>query len=279
MPWKETGSVLERTRFIEEYLSGFYSIAELADRYGVSRKTLYKWLSRHDHGGLAGLADRSRSPIRCPHQTEEAIAEAIVNFRRRFPFMGPRKIIARLGELEPHIRWPAPSTAGDILHREGLVARRRRRHPPVHPQRNPRRAEHPNDLMTIDFKGQFRLKNGRYCYPLTIVDAFSRYIFACQALDSNQYEPVRHVFEDVFRTYGLPRAILSDNGSPFASPGIARLSRLSLELPAIVLEYSDDFADLHGAERTTRLKQPSEVPNLFRKALQANVPTPEDLLR
>src|SRR6266536_4942834 len=228
MPWKETGRVFERTRFIDDYLSGCFTIAELAARYGVSRKTLYKWLGRHDDAGLAGLADHSRAPAVCPHRTPEMVADQIVAFRRRFPYMGPKKIIARLSELEPLVDWPAPSTAGDILRRNGLVRRRVRRRPPVHPLRLPVKATAPNEVMTIDFKGQFRLRNRQYCYPLTIVDGFSRYILACDALTSTQMEPARTVFERVFRTYGLPCCILSDNGSPFASPGLARLSRLSM---------------------------------------------------
>lgn len=228
MPWKETGRMFERTRFIEEYLSGCYTIAELASRYGVSRKTMYKWLGRHDESGLSGLEDRSRAPAECPHRTDAAIEEEIVSFRKRFPFMGPKKIIARLSELQPKVEWPAPSTAGDILQRRGLVERRVRRRPAVHPVRVPVKPTAPNDVMTIDYKGQFRLGDGSYCYPLTIVDSFSRYILACDALPSTRYEGTRKALERVFRIYGLPRCILSDNGTPFASAGLGRLSRLSM---------------------------------------------------
>lgn len=228
MPWKETGRVFERTRFIENYLSGCFTISELSSRYNVSRKTLYKWIARHDESGLAGLQDQSRAPMMCPHRTEETIEEAIIAFRKRFPFMGPKKIIARLSELEPNVDWPAPSTAGEILDRRGLVEHRKRRRPPVHPSRMPARPKAPNDMMTIDYKGHFRLGNHEYCYPLTIVDGFSRYILACEALTSTRYEGTRKVMERVFREFGLPRRILSDNGAPFASPGLAGLSQLSL---------------------------------------------------
>jgi putative transposase len=228
MPWKETGRVFERTRFIDEYLSGCFTISELSSRYHVSRKTLYKWLARHDRKGLVGLEDRSRAPLECPHRTVEAVEEAIIKFRKRFPFMGPKKIIARLSELEPDVDWPAPSTAGEILDRRGLVEHRKRRQPPKHPSRMPVKSTAPNDVMTIDYKGQFRLGNHEYCYPLTIVDGFSRYILACEALTSTRYEGTRKAMERVFRTFGLPRCILSDNGTPFASPGLGRLSRLSM---------------------------------------------------
>ena len=228
MPWKETGRVLERTRFIEDYLSGCFTISELSSRYHVSRKTLYKWLARHDGSGLAGLDDQSRAPIDCPHRTGDAVEEAILKFRKRFPFMGPKKIVARLSELQPGVEWPAPSTVGAILDRRGLIEHRKRRQPPVHPSRMPTKPIAPNDVMTIDYKGHFRLGNHEYCYPLTIVDGFSRYILACDALTTTRYEGTRKVMERVFRTFGLPRSILSDNGAPFASTGLGHLSRLSM---------------------------------------------------
>src|SRR5215210_5288999 len=112
MPWKVTGPVQERTRFIETYLSGFFTITELAERFGMSRQKLHKWLGRHDGDGAKGLVDRSRAPLHVPHRTSEDVAEQIIAFRRRFPHMGPRKIVARLAELHPEIDWPAPSTAG-----------------------------------------------------------------------------------------------------------------------------------------------------------------------
>jgi transposase InsO family protein len=220
--------MLERARFIEDYLSGFYSITELASRYGVSRRTLHKWLGRHDVAGSDGLLDHSRAPLHSPHRTSDDLVARIVAFRKRFPFMGPRKIIARLTELHPDLDWPAPSTAGDILARADLVHPRRRRNPPAHPLRERTKPNAPNDLMTADYKGEFLLGNHRYCYPLTIVDHVTRFILACIAFTSTQQVHTQRAFERVFREYGLPWAILSDNGSPFGSPGLARLSRLSL---------------------------------------------------
>ena len=228
MPWEVTGPVQERTRFIETYLTGLYTITELAQRFGVSRQKLHKWLARHDVDGLSGLVDRSRAPRHIPHRTSNEIAEKIVAFRRRFPHMGPRKIIARLSELHPDIEWPAASTAGDILRRADLVPRRERRSPPAHPLRVRSSPAEPNDLMTVDYKGHFRLGNQAYCYPLTVVDHVSRYLLACDAYPSNEGPHTRRAFERIFREYGLPKAILSDNGSPFGSPGLARLSTLSL---------------------------------------------------
>jgi putative transposase len=124
MPWKETGPVLERVRFIDDYLTGLYTITELSARYGVSRRVLHKWLSRHDAAGAAGLEDRSRAPLNIPHRTDDKIADQIIAFRRRFPHMGPRKIAARLSEIHPDVERPAPSTIGDILHRANLVSPR-----------------------------------------------------------------------------------------------------------------------------------------------------------
>jgi transposase InsO family protein len=228
MPWEVTGPVRERERFIEAYLTGFYTITELAGRFGMSRQQLHKWLARHNVDGMKGLVDRSRAPLHIPHRTSDEITEQIIAFRRRFPYMGPRKIIARLTELHPDVEWPAPSTAGDILHRANLVQPRERRTPPAHPLRVRSEPVEPNDLMTVDYKGQFLLGNHRYCYPLTVVDHVSRYLLACEAYPSCEGPHTRRAFERIFREYGLPRAILSDNGSPFGSPGLARLSRLSL---------------------------------------------------
>jgi len=227
MPWKKAGPMLERRRFIEEYLSGFYSITELAIRYGVSRRTLHKWLARHDGDGAEGLVDRSKAPLRSPQRTSDDVAARIVAFRKRFPFMGPRKIIARLAELHPELVWPAPSTAGDILARADLVSRRRRRNPPAHPLRARTTATARNDLMTIDYKGQFLLGNHRYCYPLTITDGHSRFLLGCQALSSTRVEEAKPIFTRIFKEYGLPNRIRTDNGVPFATNTLARLSRLS----------------------------------------------------
>ena len=228
MPWEVTGPVRERERFIETYLTGLYTITELAERFGVSRQKLYKWLARHNADGMRGLVDRSRAPLHIPHRTSAEVADMILEFRRRFRFMGPRKILARLSELHPDIDWPAASTIGDLLRRANLIEPRERRSPPAHPLRTRSEPTEPNDLFTVDYKGQFLLGNHRYCYPLTMVDHVSRFLLACDAYPSNEGPHTRRAFERIFREYGLPRAILSDNGSPFGSPGLARLSRLSL---------------------------------------------------
>jgi transposase InsO family protein len=229
MPWEVTDPMREREKFVVDVCSGLYTVVELAERYGVSRKTLYKWLNRYEAEGLSGLEDRSRAPGSCPHQTPAELEAEIVAYRRRFPLMGPKKIITRLSDRSPHLAWPSPSTAGDILNRHELIERPyKRRGPPQHPRSNSVKADGPNDVMTLDFKGQFRLGNRMVCYPLTAMDLNSRFLMSCQALGSNQLEPTRLALERLFHTYGLPRAIRSDNGSPFGSPGLGRLSKLSL---------------------------------------------------
>ncbi|HEV7764876.1 MAG TPA: helix-turn-helix domain-containing protein [Thermoanaerobaculia bacterium] len=164
------------------YLTGLYTLSELADRFSVSRQKLHKWLARHNADGMKGLVDRSRAPLHIPHRTSENVAGEIIAFRRRFPHMGPRKIIARLAELHPDIEWPAPSTAGDILRRANLIQPRERRSPPAHPLRVRSEPTEPNDLMTVDYKGQFLLGNHCYCYPLTVVDHVSRYLHRLRCL-------------------------------------------------------------------------------------------------
>jgi transposase-like protein len=198
--------VQERERFIETYLTGLYSVSELAERFGVSRQKLHKWLVRHNADGMKGLVDRSRAPHHIPHRTSSEVEEKIVAFRRRFPHMGPRKVIARLAELHPDTDWPSPSTAGDILCRANLVRPRERRSPPAHPLRVRSQPIEPNDLMTVDYKGQFLMGNHRYCYPLTVVDHVSRYLLACDAFPSNEGAHTQRAFERIFREYGLPRA-------------------------------------------------------------------------
>jgi putative transposase len=164
-----------------------------------------------------------------PHQLSSEKASQLVDLRRRFPRWGPRKLSAWLEHRHPEESWPATSTIGDLLKRQGLVENRpsrRRALPPRAPQVE---ASGPNEVWSGDFKGQFRLGNSRLCYPLTITDGFSRYLLGCQSLESPSGEACRRVFESLFREYGLPRAILTDNGSPFAATSsLARLSRLSV---------------------------------------------------
>ena len=230
MPWKETEPMTERMRFMMEWESGLFDWSELCVLYGVSRKTGYKWLRRWESGGADGLRDRSRAPRGCPHRTSREVEERIVGLRGRRPNWGPVTPRLRLRREEPEVSWPAASTIGGILKRRGLSQPRRRRRKPEALFGNPERlqTQGPHEVLTADFKGQFRTGDGRYCYPLTIQDHYSRYALCCEALGSTGGGGVRKRFEGVFREYGLPEAILTDNGAPFAGVGLRRLSRLSV---------------------------------------------------
>ena len=228
MPWLETAPVEERNAFITDHHLGLYAMNELCARYGVSRKTGYKWLARYDVGGRAALADRSRAPHHCPQRIPADVAERICAARRSHPSWGPGMLLQWLARHDPSIVWPASSTAGDLLARRGLVKKRRRRRPHFHPGVVAPVTHAPNDLWTADFKGHFRTRDGVYCYPLTIADLHTRYLLTCQGLLSTKGVGVRASFERAFRCYGLPRAIRTDNGVPFATTGIHGLSQLNV---------------------------------------------------
>lgn len=227
MPWKETNPVLERHHFAQDLASGQWTMTELCRRYGISRNSGYKWRDRYEEEGLRGLLDRSRAPRSCPHQTSTDLVALVLEEHRRFGW-GPRKILKRLRTRDPHRDWPARSTICDILARHGHVHPRRRRRRWKHPGAAPLQTTGPNQVWTIDFKGQFRLRSGAYCYPLTVIDHFSRYLLGCQALPDVGGAGVKPHLRHLFRTCGLPEAIRSDNGAPFASTGIHGLNGLNV---------------------------------------------------
>lgn len=220
----------QRQQFIADHRRSLYSMSELCARYRISRKTGYKWLGRYEAEGRAGLTDRSHAPLHCPHRIEGSMAILLTDTRRAHPSWGPGKILDYLRPRHRRIqRWPAISTVGDLLTREGLVQKRRRRRPPVqHPGAVPIHTSAPNDLWTADFKGHFRTSDGLYCYPLTIADQHTRFLIACHGLLSTVGTEVRLVFERVFRELGLPAAIRTDNGVPFATTAIHGLSQLNV---------------------------------------------------
>jgi putative transposase len=204
------------------------TMTELCREYGISRKTGYKLRERFRELGPMGLYDQSRAPERIPHKTREEIVELLVEARKKHPTWGGKKLRARLMKEQPGIEMPAPSTIADILKRKGLVeCRKRRRGTP--PYEAPlRKAKAPHDVWCADFKGQFRLGNGKLCYPLTITDRYSRMILCCEALESTNVESALAVFDKTFREHGLPRVIRTDNGVPFATRGLLGLSPLSV---------------------------------------------------
>jgi len=228
MPWLESCAMDQRVRFIGECLSGELSKTELCEAYGISRRTGYKWLGRYEAEGAAGLADRSHAPLIHGRATSADLVEKIVALRRAHPTWGPRKLVARLAQLHPQLGWPSHSTAHEILKREGLVsARRVRRHPPrrlgalITPER-------PNHVWAVDHKGWITLGDRSRCEPLTLADGYSRFLLALSAGSSTREAQARPVMERAFREFGLPEAIRSDNGSPFASATTTGLTRLSV---------------------------------------------------
>jgi putative transposase len=228
MPWKESSVVEERAKFVIDQKRDVYTMTELCQIYGISRETGYYWLRRYREAGMEGLQDLGRAPERHPNQTPEEVEQAVLELRRAHMTWGPRKL-KRVLERDAGGRcWPAASTIGAMLAREGLVVQRkqRRRTPPY---RQPfAAADAPNRVWCADFKGWFRSGDGARIDPLTISDAHSRYLLRCQAVEKTDSRRVQAIFEATFREYGLPEAIRSDNGAPFASRAIAGLSRLSL---------------------------------------------------
>ena len=218
MPWRVPGLMSIRAEFVAEVLGRRRPFATLCAQYGISEKTGYKWLARFREGGPVALRDASHATRLCPHRTSDAVREAVCALRRRHPTWGARKLRALLMMESPALACPAPSTITTILHAAELIAPRRRRPRTVPGVAAPfLTAQEPNALWTIDYKGQFTTGDGQYCYPLTIVDSASRFLLACDAHRRISTASVRHSLERCFRTYGRPRALLSDNGAPFAS--------------------------------------------------------------
>lgn len=228
MPWSRTSPMDQKIRLIADYKRGFFSLAEICARFGVSRRVAYKWIARYDAEGPVGLEERSRRPHSCPHQTPASIVEALLEARRRHPTWGAKKLLRILSPKHPDWEWPSRSTGSAILKRHGLVCGRKRRAFPGHPGRPLTPMDAPNSIWTADFKGQFRTRDSEYCYPLTVVDGYSRYLLACQGLRTTAEHASKPVFRRLFEEYGLPRIIRTDNGVPFATTALGRLSTLSV---------------------------------------------------
>lgn len=220
----------QKTKLIGDFLKDEFTITELHELYGVSRKTIYKWIARYKQDGPTGLEDRSCAPLNHPNATSPEIVDRIISTRIQHHTWGPKKIISTLKKTYPQEIWPVPSTAGSILDKEGLVKGRcRKRHTP--PYTEPfGECVRPNDVWSIDYKGQFQMLDGEYCYPLTLTDNFSRYLLLCQGLLHPRHTETKHWLERALKEYGLPLAIRSDNGTPFASVGLGGLSPLSVWL-------------------------------------------------
>ena len=227
MPWSQLSAMDQKTQFIADYLRHTLSFTELCALYQVSRKTGYKWVARYEEQGAPGLCDRPRRPHSCLHQTPAELVAAIISARRLHPTWGAKKLLAILSRRDPTQPWPSRSAACAILSRHGLVKGRRRRRVIGHPGPPASIATEPNEVWAADFKGQFKTRDGQYCYPLTVTDNFSRFLLSCRALRSTCCSDAKAVFRHLFRDYGLPHRIRTDNGVPFATVSLARLSRLS----------------------------------------------------
>jgi putative transposase len=235
----------ERSRFVTLHAEKLYTMVELCHKFGISTKTGYKWLKRFKEEGLEGLKERSRAPLNSPARTSKAVEDLIVAARQAHPTWGAKKLLPYLErrladpslpgaplEIDPAIKGvalPQRSTAGEILKRRGLIPKERQpRTKRAHPGGQPLQAEGPNHVWNADFKGEFRTRDGVVCYPLTVTDAYSRFLLGCQCVYSTSADEAIEVFEKLFALYGLPYVLRTDNGSPFATPAIGGLSQLNV---------------------------------------------------
>jgi putative transposase len=228
MGWRASEIKDEKIKFVGDYLKGEFNFSELCQRYSISRPTGYALIERYHEEGLEAFEEKSRAPHHIPHKTSTKLASILIELKHRYPTWGPRKIRDYLeaeGKKEISI---AASTIGEIYKQHGLVkSRRYRKRVPAHSEPL-RHCMASNEVWSADFKGQFRLKDKRYCYPLTITDNYSRYLFLCQGLISPNCNDTLKYFEKVFIEYGLPKAIRTDNGQPFCGMGLGGLTRLSI---------------------------------------------------
>jgi transposase InsO family protein len=228
MPWKEIKPMDQKIQLIADWKTTNFNKTDLSRKYGVSRKTVYKWIDRYKENSVDGLKEQSRAPQNSPNRTSEEKVRLIIEEKLKNRKRGPKKIYRQLKNKYSDIKWPSPSTIGNWLKKKGLVEKRKRRLF-VPPYTEPfMECQSPNAVWSVDYKGQLYTKDSRVCYPLTMSDNYSRYLLECQGLPGPRYEETRKVFEEVFSEYGLPEAIRSDNGIPFTGRCAGGLSRLSI---------------------------------------------------
>ncbi len=229
MPWKETCAMDERIGFVSACVASEEPVTAVCARFGISRKTGYKWLARYRAAGPAGLAERPRRPQRLARAIDPETALAIIDLRLCRPRWGPKKLRARLQLDHPEQTWPAASTIGDLLRRHDLVSPRRRRRRAMAEDRPLTPASQPGSVWAADLKGWFRTGGGKRCEPLTVSDLASRYLLCCRHVGGTTAAELQPVFEALFKEHGLPRVMRVDNGPPFSAPrGLGGLSRLSV---------------------------------------------------
>ena len=261
MPWKECHVVDERLRLVARRLDG-EKMATLCAEFGISRKTGYKIFERYKDCGVEGLTDRSRRPYRHANQIPMPVEKLILALKREYPDWGAPKIRERLRRRWPGVRCPAISTVHAVLDRHGLVTPRRPRRYRAEgtPLSGP---DQPNALWCADYKGEFMLADRRYCYPLTITDFASRYLIRCEALATTKEMYAFSVFERVFQEFGLPTAIRTDNGVPFASPsalyGLSKLSVWWLRLGIRIERIKPGHPEQNGRHERMHLTLKTEA--------------------
>lgn len=227
MPWKERSQLDQKVSFIARLLDGEL-MSDLCKEFGISRKTGYKFLRRYEHEGLDGLANKSSRPHSLANLTPPGVRKLIIEAKQKRPTWGAAKLRVLLQRDFPDLSLPSRNTIHAILDREGLVKRRKKRRKYAIKSTPLLHVDKPNELWCADYKGEFKLKNKRYCYPLTISDYASRYLISCDAHDSTKLKDAIVTFEDAFKEYGLPEAIRTDNGTPFAAvQSIHALTKLS----------------------------------------------------
>ena len=274
MPWKELNIVILRKQFIQEYLDQVYpSFSYLCTSYGISPKTGYKWLNRFLSGGFNNLEDKSRAPHTVPHRTPDEICDLIIKTKLAHINWGPKKVLDNIKQHHPTLILPADSTAGEILKKEGLVKKRKKRHHVSADEQAFADCLKSNEVWGVDYKGQFKLGNGKWCYPLTMSDIHSRYLLECQSLESTVCIDAKDSMEHTFREYGLPDKIRSDNGSPFSSiafGGISKLSKWWIQLGIRPQRIKPGHPQQNGRhERMHKtLKQETTKPPAYNEGLQ-----------
>lgn len=241
MAWKETTKMEQKIEFINEWRSGRITITELCRHFEITRTTAYKWIQRYKEKGLHGLEEIGKSPRNHPNKTPNEIEERVVFYRKKHTRWGGEKIWKLLHKDFQEKEIPTISTVDRIIKRNGLVIprKRRRRIKPVYPIFDPQQC---NEVWSADFKGKFKFGNGRYCYPLTIADSYSRYVFSAKGLYGEKLKPTKLEFRRIFREYGMPLQIHTNNRKPFgAVQAVQRLTRLAVWFIELGIEpvYSD----------------------------------------
>lgn len=257
MAWKEVTVLEQRKLFIQDYLSANFSIAELCRIYGISRPTAYTWIDRYSIENEKGLVNRKSTPHNQPFATADDIIQEILLIKYRWPTWGPKKIVAYLNQHKPDLIIPSKTTVGNILNKNGLVKRRKFRKRYAERTQPLSHAREVNDVWSADFKGWFTTKDQHKCEPFTLTDNTSRFLLKCLKLDANNTEHVWAILDIAFREFGLPLYLRSDNGPPFASKGIGRLSTIAVKL--IKAGVMPDFIDPGKPQQNSRHERMHET--------------------